>query len=215
MEISLNQLSKRYNKEWIFKDLNYHFRAGNTYAITGSNGSGKSTLLQIISAYYLPSAGSITYTVKKEGISADAIYQHIAIATPYMELIEDFTLKEHLEFHFRFRSLRSGYSLKQIMENCGLEKSAHKQIKNFSSGMKQRVKLALSFYTDCKLVLLDEPTSNLDQQGVDWYQERVKELIATRTTLIIASNQSFEYEAYANGLINIQDYKPVVTSRSK
>lgn len=207
MEVFLQKLGKRYNKEWIFRDLDYSLTSGSSYALVGSNGSGKSTLLQIISGYHLPSSGSIKYARNGKSIAADDIFRYISVSTPYMELIEDFTLKEHLEFHFKFRKLRKEYTIDKIIENCLLENARNKFIKNFSSGMKQRLKLALSFFTESELVLLDEPTSNLDNQGTSWYQEQVRELTKTDTTLIIASNQKYEYEEHCSEYINLLKFK--------
>ncbi|MBL6445975.1 ABC transporter ATP-binding protein [Fulvivirga sp. 29W222] len=207
MEVSLQNLAKRYNKEWIFKDLSYDLAAGECYALIGSNGSGKSTLLQIISGYHLPSAGSIAYMNQGAPIAPEHIFQHISISTPYMELIDEFTLREHLDFHFKFRKMREGYTVHKIIESCLLLSARDKYIKNFSSGMKQRLKLALSFYTESKLVLLDEPTSNLDNQGTQWYMERVRELRKTDATVLIASNQDYEYEEFCSEHIDLLKYK--------
>ncbi|GAA0893266.1 hypothetical protein GCM10009122_29450 [Fulvivirga kasyanovii] len=207
MEVSLQNLAKRYNKEWIFKDLNYELKAGESYALVGSNGSGKSTLLQIISGYHLPSAGHITYINQGKQVPPEEVFQYISIATPYMELIEEFTLKEHLDFHFKFRKIREGYTIDRVMESCLLSNARDKYIKNFSSGMKQRLKLALSFYTQSELVLLDEPTSNLDNQGTKWYQERVRELKKTNATILIASNQDYEYEEFCTEYIDMLKFK--------
>lgn len=207
MEVSLQNLAKRYNKEWIFKDLNYELKAGESYALVGSNGSGKSTLLQIISGYHLPSAGHITYMNQGKPVAPEDVFQYISVATPYMELIEEFTLKEHLDFHFKFRKIREGYTIDRVMESCLLSNARDKYIKNFSSGMKQRLKLALSFYTQSELVLLDEPTSNLDNQGTKWYQERVRELKKTNATILIASNQDYEYEEFCTEYIDMLKFK--------
>ncbi|UII32613.1 ABC transporter ATP-binding protein [Fulvivirga ulvae] len=207
MDVSLQNLAKRYNKEWIFKGLSYELKTGESYALTGSNGSGKSTLLQIISGYHLPSAGNIIYKGQGGLIAQEEVFQHISIATPYMELIEEFTLKEHLDFHFKFRKMREGFTIDKIMESCLLLGARNKYIKNFSSGMKQRLKLALSFYTESDLVLLDEPTSNLDRQGTDWYQERMRQLRKTNATILIASNQEYEYEEFCMQYIDMLKYK--------
>ncbi|ELR71811.1 ABC transporter, ATP-binding protein [Fulvivirga imtechensis AK7] len=207
MEISLQQLAKRYNKEWIFKDLTYTFNTGKSYALVGANGSGKSTLLQILSGYRLASSGKIIYQSDRIEVPADEVFSFISIATPYMELIEEFTLYEHLNFHFKFRKRRENYSIEDIMKSCYLQQSRDKIVKNFSSGMKQRLKLALAFYTESDLVLLDEPTSNLDEQGIAWYQDKLTELLNTSATVIIASNQKYEYQDFCTAQVNIHDYK--------
>ncbi|TRX54298.1 ABC transporter ATP-binding protein [Fulvivirga sp. M361] len=202
--IELHQLGKRFNKEVIFKGLDYEFESGRSYALTGPNGSGKSTLLQIISGFTLPTDGKVKYSYNEREVEAENVFKHLAIATPYMELIEAFTLYELLDFHFKFRVPREGYSIDTVMETAYLSNARNKYVKNFSSGMKQRVKLALAFYSQSEIVLLDEPTTNLDRQGMDWYQEQLLTLGPCLT--IIASNQQAEYEKCSN-VLSISDYK--------
>lgn len=200
MKITLDQISKRYNRERVFHNLTYSFEE-NKYAITGPNGSGKSTLLQIISGYKMPTEGTLKYELHKE-IPVDEIYKYLSITTPYLELIEEFTLEESLKFHFKFKE--PIIPLEKITDIAYLRGAENKQIKNFSSGMKQRLKLALAFYSKSHIMLLDEPTSNMDEQGIKWYLDQIN-LINDRT-IIIASNQSVEYNFCANR-INILDYQ--------
>lgn len=210
MRISIEKLGKRYQNEWIFRNFNYTFHQGKGYALTGHNGSGKSTLLKIISGYHLFTEGHIRYFSEQSDneIPIDSVFEHFTVATPYMELIEDFTLAEHLDFHFKFRKITDNISPKEIMEIAWLSNSADKYIKNFSSGMKQRLKLALTFYTKSDYVLLDEPTSNLDAQGIEWYHAEIKKIASSDKTLIIASNQLEEYEKYCPEVINLTEIKP-------
>ena len=191
IEIKLDNLSKRFNQEIIFKNLNYHFSAGNCYAITGANGSGKSTLLKTIAGFSLPSKGSLKYLLNGELIALDEIYKYISIASPYMELIEDFTLQELLKYHSRFKAFKEELSVGEVIDEMGLTNARKKTVKNFSSGMKQRVKLGLAFFSRAHVTFLDEPTTNLDVQGAEWYQKQLKK-IADRL-IIIASNQKEEY----------------------
>ncbi|WP_074493664.1 ABC transporter ATP-binding protein [Mucilaginibacter polytrichastri] len=205
MTIYLNDVGRRFNRDWIFKNINYTFTSGNSYAILGSNGSGKSTLLQILNGSLGPSKGKITYTFKGEAIATEAIYEHLSLAAPYLELIEDFTLNEMIDFHFKFKPLLPGTSKADIITLLNLNTSANKLIKYFSSGMKQRLKLALAFCSDTAILMLDEPTSNLDTQGIDWYRDLVQQFAAGRLT-IICSNQLHEYD-FCKHQLHIADYK--------
>ena len=209
MEITLNNLSKKYHHEWIFKNLNKKFTSGNSYAIVGPNGSGKSTLVQVISGALLPSSGEITYK-GTNNISPDDIYKYLSFASPYLELIEEFTLTEFLQFHFKFKPIQSGLMTDDLIHEMYLDKAKNKYIKNFSSGMKQRLKLGLCFFAETPIILLDEPTSNLDQKGTEWYKSLVK-LTSPEKIVIIASNQPAEYE-HCNEIIDINDYKSMVTN---
>lgn len=206
LTIQADQLAKRYNREWIFRNLTHTFTAGKTYAITGPNGSGKSTLMQVLWGQLPQSSGKISYRMGGQTIPADEVFNHVAIATPYMDLIEELTLCEQLEFHFKLRKPRSGYSIDSILNKLYLSDSRDKQIVNFSSGMKQRVKLGLAFYTDAQVVFLDEPGTNLDETAFAWYSENLKSTILNNCLVFIASNQKNEYPA-GSEIISIATYK--------
>jgi len=204
MKISLNNVGRRFNKEWIFRNLTTEFSAGNSYAILGPNGSGKSTLLSILTGSLSPSEGEISFA-ESANIPVENIYNYISLAAPYLELVETFSLKEIINFHFKFKRFAPGVDAKNLISILGLEKAANKEIKYFSSGMKQRTKLALACCTDTPILFLDEPTSNLDVQGMNWYRELIKNFGKDRLT-IIGSNQIQEYE-FCNHQIQITDYK--------
>ena len=204
MKISLNNVGRRFNKEWIFRNLSTEFSSGNSYAILGPNGSGKSTLLSVLTGSLSPSEGEISFT-EATSIPVENIYRYISLAAPYLELVETFSLKEIIDFHFKFKNFAQGIDAKSLISLLGLEKAANKEIKYFSSGMKQRTKLALACCTDTPILFLDEPTSNLDVQGMNWYRELIENFGKDRLT-IIGSNQIQEYE-FCSHQIQIADYK--------
>ena len=204
--IEVSDLSKRFNREWIFKDLHYTFVSGNTYAITGPNGSGKSTLLQILWGQVPPTSGKLAYHYSNKAVEQDVLHHHVAIATPYMDLIDEFTLTEQLKFHFSLRKMRSGLSISEAIERMYLMSAQDKFIGNFSSGMKQRVKLALAFFTEADVIFLDEPGTNLDKQAFGWYINELNRL-PREVISIIASNQPTEYPENASK-IDILSFKP-------
>lgn len=205
MHIALEDIGRRFNREWVFRHIDYRFETGQSYAVLGPNGSGKSTFLQVVAASLIPSAGRIHYADTEKKIDTESIYQYLSLAAPYMELIEEFTLTEQIRFHFALKNYLSGFDEEALMELLGLRRAKDRQIRHFSSGMKQRVKLALACCSDVPLVLLDEPTSNLDQQGIDWYLNLVTETRGARL-VIVCSNQEREY-GFCENLINIVDYK--------
>lgn len=205
LSIGVENLCKRYNREWIFRNLNYSFTPGNTYAITGPNGSGKSTLLQILWGQLPQTSGTVNYSAQNNIIPTAEVFSLVSIATPYMDLIEEFTLEEQIKFHFRMRTMREGYTVESIIDKLYLAQAKDKQISNFSSGMKQRLKLGLAFYTHASALFLDEPGTNLDEQAFHWYQENLKQL-PSELLVFIATNQSHEYPEKAT-VLNIVDYK--------
>lgn len=206
MRLVTEALGKRFHYEWIFKDLTYEFQGGKTYAVTGPNGSGKSTLLQVLWGQMPPTAGRIACTIGTRSIPVEEIHKHVTIATPYMDLIEEFTLSELLHFHFGMRKIRPGFTITELLKILYLEDSADKFIGNFSSGMKQRVKLGLAFYTQASLLYLDEPGSNLDRNAFNWYLEELKKVPA-ETLVFIASNDPEEYPTHSE-IIAMTELKP-------
>jgi ABC-type multidrug transport system ATPase subunit len=206
MQITLTDIGKRYNYEWIFHGIHYEFTAANNYAILGGNGSGKSTLLQLIAGNLLPSKGRIQYTRNHVNIDAERIYTQLSFASPYLELLEELTLWESVTFHARFKTFYDELNAAQVLALMQLEKARDKQLKFFSSGMKQRVRLALAILSNTPLLLLDEPASNLDKKAVSWYQELMNTYSKDRL-IIVASNQ-LEYEyPFCNVVMNVEDFK--------
>lgn len=205
MKIVLTDTGKRYNRDWIFRHINFNFETGNSYAITGTNGSGKSTLLQALSGAINFSEGNCTWLIHGKKITLENIYQHISICAPYMEVVEEMTLDEFITFHCKFKPLIKKKSVKDIVEETGLHLADNKKISQFSSGMKQRVKLAQCILSDVPLVLLDEPCTNLDAPGIDMYNCLIKNYCKDRL-VIVSSNDPLEYQ-FCNKVINIQNYK--------
>jgi ABC-type multidrug transport system ATPase subunit len=201
--IRLQKAGKRFNKDWIFKDLDYSFTMGEHYALIGNNGSGKSTLLQIISGYATLSKGTIDWGE----YDTNNIFQQISLAAPYLELVEEFTTIEQCLFHDKFKPLRKDLSIEQVIEMIGLKSARNKQIRYFSSGMKQRLKLALAIFSECPILLLDEPCSNLDKEGYALYHELVQKY-AKHKLIIVGSNDTQEYD-FCTKHINLMDYKVV------
>jgi ABC-type multidrug transport system ATPase subunit len=204
MKIILSDAGKRFNREWIFRHLDYQFFSSRAYAITGPNGSGKSTLLQFIAGALMPTEGKLVYyTADDKPVSE--YYPFISIAAPYLETVEEMTAIEFFRFHCAFKPLLPELSLAQILERVGLQYAAEKQIRYYSSGMKQRVKLAQAFFSDTPVVLLDEPTTNLDAPGISLYHELVREFCRNRL-VIVSSNDPLEY-SFCGDLIDMNNLK--------
>ncbi len=201
--VRLSNVGKRFNREWIFRNCNYQFQSGKSYAITGANGSGKSTLLQVIAGSLTHNEGTIAISNKQQAIGNEQLYQHIAIAAPYLELIEEMTAIEMLQFHAGFKQLT--HSIPEILQAISLQNAAHKQIRYYSSGMKQRLKLAQAFFSNTPILLLDEPTTNLDTDGIALYHQLIKNHTADKL-VIVSSNDKQEYE-FCEEVVKIGEYK--------
>jgi ABC-type multidrug transport system ATPase subunit len=201
MRISLTKAGRRFNREWIFRNVNYQFEKGGSYAITGSNGSGKSTLLQVIAGALATSEGSVAFTNNESTVSPENFYRHLSLCAPYLELIEEMTALEFLAFHNGFKPFQQGLDPASILEETGLRKSAHKQIRYFSSGMK----LAQAIFADLPVLLLDEPCTNLDEAGIAQYQRWIKEFAADKL-IIVSSNDPQEY-SFCTATLSMANWK--------
>ncbi|MBN9379666.1 MAG: ABC transporter ATP-binding protein [Chitinophagaceae bacterium] len=206
MKITLTDAGKRFNRDWIFRHLHYEFIAGRSYAITGANGSGKSTLLQAIAGAIGISEGKIAYAGDGRTIEPDKVYQYLSIAAPYLDVIEEMTAGEFLKFHASFKPFFPSWTVKEILAEVGLQTAADKQIRFYSSGMRQRVRLAQAVFSNTPLVLLDEPCTNLDMDGISLYRRLIAGHCKDRL-VIVSSNDRQEYE-FCEEIINIMEYKP-------
>ena len=205
MLIQLIDAGKRYHNDWIFKNLNLIIKEGDKIGISGPNGSGKSTLLKIISGQTSLSKGTRVYQ-NEAGLNyeEEIIYDKISFAAPYIELIEEFTLIEIIGFYHKFRPLVNGLQESDILDLSRITKT-NKLIKTFSSGMKQRVKLLLALCFESEVILLDEPSTNLDKEGVEWTNNLIYSYLLGRT-LILASNDVKDFDNISSEL-DIRDYK--------
>jgi len=210
MEIKLKDAGKRFNKEWIFRGLDFHFEAGKGYAVVGNNGSGKSTLLQCIAGATNLNQGECTWAngrFSENTSTGEHIHQHFSFAAPYLDVVEEMTALEFLRFHHSFKPLLSNIAPREILREVQLETAANKQIRYYSSGMKQRIKLAMAIFSATPVLLLDEPCANFDQAGFDLYKQLISQYAQNRL-VIVCSNDPEEYAFFCKESIDIRAYKP-------
>ncbi|MDX5321231.1 MAG: ABC transporter ATP-binding protein [Bacteroidota bacterium] len=199
-EIQVEGAGKKFGRDWIFKDVTLEFSPGEKVAILGQNGSGKSTFLMAISGFYALSKGKISWHVEGKPIDDLHWYQHYSLISPLLELPEDFSIDEFIDLHFHLKPMKAGWDKQRMLERTGLEASRHKQLKQLSSGMRQRLKLLAAFVPDVPVIFLDEPCTNLDDQGIAFYRELIDE--SKDQLLLIASNMNVEYD-FCDRLIHI------------
>lgn len=203
MTISTQNIGKQFGREWIFRNFTFDFLPNQSYAIIGNNGSGKSTLLKVLAGAMPLTQGKIYYLNDGQKVSSEDWFKYLAIASPYLELIEEFSLQETIDFYTNFKKL--SVKKEELIEKLGFQGSKQKAIKFFSSGMKQKLKLGLAMYSQAKILFLDEPTSNLDEKNTAWYLENIKEAIKDKITFI-CSNQPNEYY-FCSEVINLSSFK--------
>lgn len=206
LHITVSNAGKKFGREWIFRKVSLDIKPGDKLAILGLNGSGKSTLLQALTGYLQLNEGEVLYRQNNRAIDNETYYKYLSLASPYLELIEDFTLQEQLEHAAVYKAFLPGLSIENIIELSGMVAHKDKYVKLFSSGMKQRLKLSLAILADAPLLFLDEPTTNLDATVTEWY----KQLIAGHAlhkTIIVCSNSITDEYGFCDKAITMEDFK--------
>ena len=193
MRIEARGLRKRFGLHWVVHDLGHVFASGSRTAVSGPNGSGKSTLVRLLAGQLLPSGGELRWHVDGGGVGGAELYRHVSLAGPYVELIEELTGEEAVDLHRDLRGFRQNLTPDDLWARVGWPRRARRQpVATYSSGMRQRLRLLLALATEASAVLLDEPTSNLDAEGVAWYRALVGDWAGDRT-LVIASNEERDF----------------------
>lgn len=206
LNIHLHKVSKRYGANWIIRNVTYQFEAGKFYSIQGPNGSGKSTLLKIMSGYLSPSYGEISYqTQEGHSMQREDIYKDLSMGAPYLELIESLRVTEMIQFQMKLKRFYQDWDVEKLLDFAYLNASRQLYLWELSSGMLQRLKLALAMAAKSRFLILDEPGTNLDIEAKEWYLRSLSEM-ANNRTVIIASNevQDFPPEAIA---LHISQFK--------
>lgn len=206
VNITLTNAGKKFGKEWIFRHVTLDVKQGEKIVILGLNGSGKSTLLQALTGYLSLNEGSLNYQHDSKTIDVEEFHHYQSLASPYLELIEDFTLQELIEHTAIYKPFLNQLNTAQIIELSGLSAHKNKYIKLFSSGMKQRLKLTLAILADMPILFLDEPTTNLDATVIGWYQKLITNY-ASKKTIIVCSNSIKEEYAFCERIITMEDFK--------
>lgn len=200
MEVVLTNIAKHFGREVVFQNIALTLASGSRTAILGPNGSGKSTLLQTIGGALIPTHGSVQHSVDGKTIQQQEVYRYVSIAAPYLGLYEDLSLRQAIAFHARFKPFKQGISGSDVAAIAYLETAIDKPVLHFSSGMKQRLKLALAILSDTPLLLLDEPASNLDAQAVEWFRDLLRKHLGGRTLVVASNRQALEHDLCTNAL---------------
>lgn len=192
LSLKITKLTRRFGHRSVFRDIDFECGPGTSVCITGPNGSGKSTLLKIIAGLLAPSSGNITFSIDEKETTAETKRRSVRLVSPEMNLYDELTGSENL----RFLSSISGVPVSQekigtILNSVGLGERGDDFFGEYSSGMKQRLKLASALMSDPPLLLLDEPSSNLDHDGREFVY-RVMQEQKSRGILVYATNEQDE-----------------------
>jgi heme exporter protein A len=192
--IQSQNLSKLFGRRLIFKDINFNWSEQGIFGISGPNGSGKSTLVKIVSGLISASSGKIIHKNSNGEIIPEKLHNHIGFVSPYLVLYEEFSAWENLKIFSQIRDVpfhdeRVLFSLKQFL----LDRRKDDLVKTYSSGMKQRLKFIFALMHSPEVLIFDEPTSNLDEEGKKVVYEIVREEGKSKI-VIIASNEMKDLE---------------------
>lgn len=206
MEIKLENIGKQYKGEWIFKSISLSFLPGDHIHIAGGNGMGKSTLLKVIAGLTIPSKGSINFVQNGMSVEQELLIQYISICAPFITPFEKHTVQEAVNFHLSLRPQLDNIDSDRLLDICYLNEARDKRMSELSSGMQQRLKIALAILSKSAVLLLDEPCSNLDEKAIEWYQELLTQYAGDRL-ILVSSNNKPEEHFICKKTINLADYK--------
>ncbi|MCB0431249.1 MAG: ABC transporter ATP-binding protein [Flavobacteriales bacterium] len=205
MKIALENISKSYYRDPVLSNFSFTLTQPHAYAVLGPNGSGKSTLLQIMTGYVTPSSGKLSHFLHDRPLPKTEVFRHLSAATPLLELPQELTLTEFLDFHFNMKKIRPGFNVDEVLKQANLSQARHKVLRHFSSGMRQKVKLLSALLADTPAVFLDEPATNLDRQGTDWYRDLVTQTRANRLVVIASNTNESEYD-FCDHVLRMEDF---------
>lgn len=190
MEIKAERVCKSFGDYTIFKNINLRIQSGQCVGIVGPNGSGKTTLVRVLSKLISPSSGTVSYTTDQQEFKQENIYQKLGFVGPYLELYQDLTAAENLEFFSKMKRLKNYTErIENLMNKFQLQGREEDQVKTFSSGMKQRLKYIAALLHTPEVLFVDEPRANLDEEGIRTIYEVLEEQ-KKEGILILATNDS-------------------------
>tara|TARA_Y100001934_G_C12356147_1_gene778261 strand:+ start:306 stop:926 length:621 start_codon:yes stop_codon:yes gene_type:complete len=206
MKLEYRKAGRRFPGQIVFQNLDLEIEAGSHWAILGANGSGKSTFLKTAFGALSLSEGTVQHSIDGQAVDMQSAALNIAYAAPYFELIEELNVLEFLKTAQGFRPFKNQLGPQEIIQKAMLEEAAKRKIRFLSSGMKQRLKLCLALFSEAKLIILDEPTSNLDQAGVQWFRDLLENEIEDRS-LLIGTNYNEDEGFLCDQHLRVTDYQ--------
>jgi len=203
MTLTVDKVAKEFNRRSIFRDVSFSLSQGQSLAITGRNGSGKSTLIKVIAGLLSATRGTVAYTVDGNSLNVEDLRYHIGLVSPYLQLYDEFSGSENLELLSKIRSDLGSDSkrIQEVLEAVGLWERRSDYVRTYSSGMKQRLKYAFAVLHRPSLLLLDEPTSNLDQNGITMVAQVVAE--QNRSGILIVATNDADEAAWCSSSIEL------------
>ena len=204
--LTLQEVTKIFGRRLIFDNINYEFRSGSVYGLAGKNGSGKSTLAKIVAGILSPTRGKVIHKLNENLIIAENLHDHLGFVSPYLVLYDEFTAGENLVHFSRIRGSEADEEkINFWLNKFNLYDRRDDLLKGFSSGMKQRMKIIFALLHEPQLIIFDEPTSNLDNEGKDKVYEIITDL-GKNKIVIAASNEDTDL-ALCSQVLQVEEFK--------
>lgn len=206
VKLTVKNLTKVFGKLLVFKNLSFELRFSSSLVVTGRNGSGKSTLLKIIAGLLGPTAGDVIYQIDGETVEKIDWFRYVGFVAPYLQLYDEFTGYENLELSAKMRGLKNyDRKISEVLNLVGLYTRRNDLVRGYSSGMKQRLKYAFALLHEPPVLILDEPSSNLDSEGVELVWKIAAEQ-KEKGILIVATNEADEIKM-GEEILNLDEIK--------
>ncbi|MBI9070830.1 MAG: ABC transporter ATP-binding protein [Melioribacteraceae bacterium] len=205
--LKADAVTQIFGRRLIFDNINFEFKSGNVYGLAGHNGSGKSTLAKIIADIIAPTRGKIIHKLNEEEIASEKLHNHMGFVSPYLVLYDEFSAEENLKHFAKIRGTEFDTERVNFLFNeFDIYNRRKDLMKGYSSGMKQRIKFIFALLHSPELLLLDEPTSNLDNEGKDAVYKMIKN-VSEKSLVIVASNEETDL-SLCTEILEIEKFKP-------
>ncbi len=209
---SAESLKKEFNRRVIFDAISFSLHEGESFVIAGRNGSGKSTLVKILCGLLSPTRGSVRVNVEGKEVAPDLLFRYIGLISPHFNMYEEFSGIENLTLFGKIRGLENNivHDAEELLRQFNIFERRNDEVRTYSSGMKQRLKFAAALLHRPEILVMDEPTSNLDEEGIATVRF-VMEQQRQRGILIIATNEKDDLK-YADSILNLDEQRPAKSS---
>jgi heme exporter protein A len=202
VSVCAKDVKKVFGRRIIFDLIRFDLVEGESLAITGPNGSGKSTLVKIIAGVLSPTSGNIEIAIDDRVIKSEDLYQNVGLVSPYLQLYEEFSGLENLRLAADIRGIsNTGEELSDLLSRVSLFHRRNDEVRAYSSGMKQRLKYAFALSHSPSVLILDEPTSNLDVEGLSMVRSIIEEQ-RKRGIIVLATNDKADIQ-FCNKVIDL------------
>lgn len=200
--IVIDNVSKTLKGNKVLDNIDYVFEEGKIYGLFGRNGCGKTMFLRMVAGLIIPDEGTVT-------IDGNVLHKDISfpkstgIVIEHMEMLPEYSAYDNLKILAKINKIASDEDIIKVIQSVGLDPYSKKKVRKYSLGMKQRLNIAQAIFENQKIILLDEPTNAIDEDGIQLIYEKLKELRADGATIIMATHNKEDIEELCDEIIRI------------